>query len=269
VNECARSASSVTLNVALAFARACKRVSSTRPRALFAATMLTAEEETIDRHKALGKLLECVATELPSLVIIIILRPLPGVELARLACVHRAFHEALLFLRHQIPGPRYAAPHNGFRVAARRFGHLARAAMYGDLAVVKALTLSAVDKEGISIIQAPSEPRKSLWNHSYLLDGALFWAGNVGHADVVAALLDAGANMYVADGQVFHSACLLGLVDVVEVFIQHGININVSKLQANGRQAPVPATPIMLASRNGHTAVVNLLLQNGATLPAP
>jgi Ankyrin repeats (3 copies)/Ankyrin repeat len=275
----------VSLNVALAFTRACTRVSSKRPRALFAATMLTAAEETIDRQKALGKLLECVATELPPLVIIIILRPLPGVELARLACVHRAFHAAILFLRH-LPGPRYAAPHNDRRVAARRFGRLARAALYGDLSVVKAIILLGVDEVGIPLLKAPSEPRMR-YDDLLLTDVALIWAAEYRHADVVAALLDAGANMYVAGGQAFYFACSFGQVDVVELFIQHGMDMNA--LEYAGRygywcreiecsmlrqlvfplEGPLRETPIMLASRKGHTAVVNLLMQNGATLPAP
>lgn len=236
--------------------------------------MLTAAEEAIDRHEALEKLLECVATELPPQVIIIILRPLPAVELARLACVHRAFHEALLFLGHQLPGPRYAPPHEHKRVEARRFGRLARAAMYGDLAVVKAIILSGVDEEGIPLLlaQAPSEPRIKLWNKLYLPDLALLWAVQRGHADVVAALLDAGVNMYFAGGQAFYVACFDGLVDVVELFIQHGIDINgfdrASRLSYWISWDP-GETPIMLASALGRTAVVNLLLLNGATLPAP
>ena len=48
------------------------------------------------------------AASLPPETLVIILRDLPTVELARLACVHKAFRVAWRSLQDQHPGRRYA-----------------------------------------------------------------------------------------------------------------------------------------------------------------
>jgi hypothetical protein len=63
-----------------------------------------------EASQALTQLLERAATQLPCTVLELVLRTLPAVELARLACVHKAFWVALQSLRQQHPGRRYAPP---------------------------------------------------------------------------------------------------------------------------------------------------------------
>jgi hypothetical protein len=82
------------------------------PRALPPRKYSEAEEN--ERTRELVSVLEMIATVLfpaePGLVVTI-LRPLPGSELARLACVHKVFWMSLQTLRQQFPGPRYASVH--------------------------------------------------------------------------------------------------------------------------------------------------------------
>jgi hypothetical protein len=58
-----------------------------------------ANERHEEEVSALGLLFERVATKLPIPVLELLLRPFPVVELARLACVHKAFRLAWQSLR--------------------------------------------------------------------------------------------------------------------------------------------------------------------------
>jgi len=94
------------------------------------------------------ELVKKVHDALPDLVIVI-LRPLPGIELARLACVNKVFWVALLLLRNQNTGRRYAAPGDD-QDAQEDLNdldcRLVRASYLGDVAVLRAVVAAGVDE---------------------------------------------------------------------------------------------------------------------------
>jgi hypothetical protein len=95
-----------------------------------------------------GLLLLRTAMTLPIHILVIVLHPLPAVELARLACVHNVFWRALLSLRQQHPGRRYAKPKESLLANARMWSRLSRAGYYGDVAVIQSIVAAGVDEHG-------------------------------------------------------------------------------------------------------------------------
>ena len=79
--------------------------------------------------------LKCIATVLAPIepgLVVMVLRHLPGVEVARLACVHKVFAVALNNLRQQHPGPRYDAPTADDLRRAQVKGRFVVAGLLGD-----------------------------------------------------------------------------------------------------------------------------------------
>jgi ankyrin repeat protein len=194
----------------------------------------------------LGQLLERVATELPLLVLVIVLRPLPAVELARLACVHKAYWLVLVQLRQQHPGHRYAKPTEVEHYC--NVPRFLRAASYGDVAVLGSMIEAGVDERGVSLQRNSSEAMSRALDH----------AAVYGHLDAVELLVRAGADVQYAGGKALSSACRHGHCDVVAAFIRHGADVNV----IGG--SVTPWNPLTYASIGGHLDVVELLLANNA-----
>ena len=104
--------------------------------------------------QALCQLLERVATKLPNHALVLVLRPLPAVELARLACVHKAFRVAWQSLQQQHPGPRYAPPPAVRMERAQLTSRFVRAACFGDVAVLQAMLAAGANEHGTPLLQA-------------------------------------------------------------------------------------------------------------------
>jgi Ankyrin repeats (3 copies) len=221
--------------------------------------MRTRSQGTVEDEASneLSLLLERVATELPPLVLIIVLRPLPGVELARLACVHKAFRVVLLILRQQNPGPgfggpRYGPPDGRDFARAQDECRLARAARLGDVAVLQAMITAGVDEHGTPLLEAVATDN---WR---IVDAALSAAANSGFIQAVELLLDAGANL----AHFHHDLPLIrasgsGHADVVALLIQRGADVHADNDRA-----------LRMASAYGHDNVVQLLIGLGADIHA-
>ena len=106
-----------------------------------------------DEDKALAQLLEGVATKLLPILIELVLHTLPGVELARLACVHKAFWVALKSLRQQHPGPRYASPTALDIEDVKGRTRFMRATAFGDVVALHAMLTEGVDSDGSLLLR--------------------------------------------------------------------------------------------------------------------
>jgi hypothetical protein len=133
----------------------------------------------------LALLLERVATELPPLVLVIVLRPLPAVELARMACVHKAYWLVLVQLREEHPGSRYAKPTEAIEYLPY-YPRLCRAAGYGDVAVLGSMIEAGVNECGVSLQH----------NSREAISRALANAADGGYLDAVELLIRAGADVH-------------------------------------------------------------------------
>jgi hypothetical protein len=184
-------------------------------------------------------LVKKVHAALPDLVIVI-LRPLPGIELARLACVNTVFWVALLLLRNQNPGRRYAAPGDdqGAQEGLRGIDcRLVRASYLGDVAVLRAVVAAGVDEDGIPLREVEYEGWPALCKalcyaaynnhievagilleagadaHQAALDWALRWADDQGNAAMMAFLIQHGAHEdAVSNGSMVNAGSLTGVV---------------------------------------------------------
>jgi hypothetical protein len=143
--------------------------------------------------QALALLLERVATQLPLEVLLLLLRSLPAVELARLACVHKAFWVAWQSLLQQHPGPRYAPPTAQEVQRARGRSRFARAGWFGDVAVLQSMVAAGVEEHGTPLLQA----RENRYERQHrTIDLALDYAARGGHVQAVELLLGAGADVH-------------------------------------------------------------------------
>jgi ankyrin repeat protein len=212
-----------------------------------AVTPLPADDES----EALGSMLECLATELPTLVLVVVLRPLPGVEIARLACVKKAYLLALVQIRQQIPGPRYAAPTEEHIRRARLASRIVRAGRYGDVAVLKVMISSGIDEHGIPLLRAREQGQERT------IDKALCLAAFNGHVYAAELLLDAGASVHAHSAtdkdKALRSAAHAGHTNVVVLLIRRGADIHAHNDEAFRR-----------AIENGNLELIELLLVHGA-----
>jgi ankyrin repeat protein len=88
-----------------------------------------------------------------------------------------------------------------------------------------------------------------------------------GHRDVVAALLNAGADINAADlnGTALHRAAANGHLEIVKLLIERKADINTK--MPHGRHKG--ATPLFDAARSGNVELVRFLISSGATVDAP
>jgi ankyrin repeat protein len=99
--------------------------------------------------------------------------------------------------------------------------------------------------------------------NSFSSDGftALGLAAFFGHLPLVKLLLDNGANPNIASNNQFkvapiHSACAFSHIDIAEVLIKYGSDVNAKQMQG--------VTPLHSAAHNGQTKLSKLLIDNGA-----
>ncbi|KAK0644253.1 ankyrin repeat-containing domain protein [Cercophora newfieldiana] len=139
------------------------------------------------------------------------------------------------------------------------------AARAGDLPEVNKILLSAVTKDDKRVL-ANAPPT------GYYGQTALQAACMRSHADVVRALLDAGADIHAPGGNnsyrnAFDIACGIGNRQIVDMMLAAGALVNPA------RGSPVTRyggrTPLQAAAEGGHTALVLQLLGLGADVNAP
>jgi len=200
------------------------------------------------RHRKLYRALELVATVVEPGLVLIVLRPLPGVELARLACVNKAFWIALKTLRLQDHGSRYARPPPGDIKTARSLSRFERAAMFGDIAVISTMMKGGVDESGTPLMQA------QCINGVRLVDNSMNWAACNGNAPVLELLLKREfANVHDGHDLALGIASYEGHIDIIALLLRYGANIHA-----------VNDHPLQFASENGHFDAVVLLIERGA-----
>jgi hypothetical protein len=199
----------------------------------------------------LALLLQRIVTTLPPETHPLVLSHLPAVELVRLACVHKAFHNAWKSLQGQHPGKRYTPPSADILQWVRERSRLERAAHLGDVAVIQSMIAAGVDEHGTPLLEA-----KGKYGHR-VVDAALRRAALGGHLQAVELLLDHGADVH-ADGDcALRSASANGHTAVVQLLLQHGANVHAGNDAA-----------LWLALQFSYTAVVELLIQHGAIMPS-
>jgi ankyrin repeat protein len=231
--------------------------------------------------------------ELPTFVLVVVLRPLPGVELARLACVKKAYLLALVSIRQQIPGPRYAAPTKEAQIhQAFLAGRLLRAGRYGDVAVLKVMISSGIDEHGVPLLRAREQGQErtidkalclaAFNGHVYaaelLLDAgasvhahsatdkdkALRSAAHAGHTDVVALLIRRGADIHAHNDEAFRKAVENGNAELVELLLVHGADANANNYSALNWACAHDRTALNWACAHDRTDILALLLSHGA-----
>eukprot|EP00903_Cladosiphon_okamuranus_P017407 g16031.t1 len=132
-------------------------------------------------------------------------------------------------------------------------------------------------KEGYSILHLAAMRNQEAMVELLLTNGAnpdvhdngegltpLMWAAQLGHAGVVTALLDGGADMEQEDREdltALHWAARLGKERVVLVLLERGADVEAVDYDGN--------TPLIWATRGGHRACVGQLLDNGASTKTP
>jgi ankyrin repeat protein len=199
----------------------------------------------------LAQLLLRVVSTLPPETHPLVLRHLPAVELARLSCVHKAFHVAWRSLQGQHDGERFSPPTADDFQWVKDRSRLERAAAFGDVAVIRSMVAAGVDEHGTPLLQAQNHYEQRI------VDTALWRAALGGHVLAVKLLLDSGANVHAWSDEALHRASQSGHTAVVQLLLQHGANVHAGDDLA-----------LWMASLGGHTAVVQLLLQHGANVHA-
>lgn len=117
---------------------------------------------------------------------------------------------------------------------------------------IRAGDLAAVQKHLSNGISPDSKDEKGI--------SALHYAVGVNRLDILKVLMDARADPKVVDGQgntVLHYAAGYGHVQTTEYFLQCGLPVNATNQAGE--------TPLDLALRNNHAAVVSALRSKGAT----
>ena len=102
-----------------------------------------------------AQLLLRVVSALPPETHVLVLSHLCVPELARLACVHKAFRVAWKRLQKQQPGSRYAPPSAYQIVWIKPRSRLERAGSFGDVPVLRSMLAAGVDEHGSSLRQCP------------------------------------------------------------------------------------------------------------------
>ncbi|XP_071111355.1 serine/threonine-protein phosphatase 6 regulatory ankyrin repeat subunit C-like [Haliotis cracherodii] len=144
-----------------------------------------------------------------------------------------------------------------------------------EILVSKGAKVSIVDKFGNNILHSAGrggdvEVVQYVLSHDMVdINGRgscrrtpVMLAAEKGHIEIVKLLVDKGGDMSLVGKRhenILHLACLCGQIEVVKyVLSQDIVDIN-----SRGRKRK---TPVMLAARNGHKEVVELLVKKGANL---
>jgi uncharacterized membrane protein YjjP (DUF1212 family) len=199
----------------------------------------------------LAQLLLRVVSTLPPETHPLVLRHLPVPELARVSCVHKAFHVAWKSLQGQHDGERYAPPTARDLEEVKDCSRLVRAAAFGDVAVIRSMVAAGVDEHGTPLLEA-----KTKYKHR-IVDLALWRAALSGHVQAVELLIGSGADVHAVNDATLSSASENGHTAVVQLLIQHGADVHAKNEWA-----------LWVASKYGHVAVVQLLIQHGADVHA-
>jgi ankyrin repeat protein len=218
------------------------------------------EENNPIMYTKFATLLRQIAVELPAGVHVVVLRDLPTVEIARLACAQKAFWNAWMALR--LTHPRYAAPERGVLDALYRLTRFVRAASLGDVAVLRVMVATGVDEQGeplvasTPILARPTAQTAQISPPTRQVDLALLAAVSAGHTQAVELLIAAGANVDGGDGEALRAAAENGHVDVVRVLLS-ATSVDSNKLDV-----------LLSACGSGHLSVVQLLLDHGFDMRA-
>ena len=187
-----------------------------------------------DDPEDLTWLLQSLAARLPTPLLMAVLQRLPCVVVARLTCVHKAYHTAWEQLRALVP--RWAPPIEADKAWLRTLAPLSRAAWVGDDAAVARLLAMGGD-----VLAAATDALQHAVLH--------------GHDVVVAQLLAAGADVH-ADGDIaLRLAARLGCDAIVAQLLAAGADVRAS----NGY-----ADALGDAALEGHDKIVARLLAAGA-----
>jgi ankyrin repeat protein len=94
---------------------------------------------------------------------------------------------------------------------------------------------------------------------------ALGLASFFGHLSLVSLLLEQGADPNIASNNAFkvapiHSACAISRIDITELLIRHGADVNAKQQQG--------VTPLLSAAHHGQTTLAKLLIDHGADVNA-
>jgi ankyrin repeat protein len=127
----------------------------------------------------------------------------------------------------------------------------------GSIAVVRALLARGARVDG-------KDDRRG--------QSALMWAAAEGHANVVSALIDAGADVHTRLSSGFTPllfAVREGRTNVVRLLLRAGADVNEpvpagQRKGYGGRMPPIGATPLLLAVQNAHYELAAYLLEEGA-----
>jgi hypothetical protein len=164
---------------------------------------------------------------------------------------------------------------------------LIAAAKEGDSDVVKLLLDRGakpnlgVSGDGNPLLNAAREGHRDIVN--LLLDrgadinagvegdgNALIMAAGSGHGEIVKLLLDRGADIHkvvAGDENAIIKACEQGRLDMVKLLVSRGADVNSSVRVEEGRGGKLQEeyrTPLSMARRGGHAAIVEYLLSVGA-----
>ena len=204
---------------------------------------------SVSAPNELAQLLLKVVTTLPPDTHVLVLRHLPMPELARLSCVHKAFHVAWRSLQKQQPGERFSPPAADNPWRTSQVDRLSRAVFFGDVAIIRSIFAAGVDKHGTPLLQAREYSECAM-------DEALHDAARHGHLQAVELLFAAGGNLHADDDVALKSAVTYGHTDVVQFLLERGANVH-----ADGDYA------LRRAYEIGHVGLVQLLIQHGAVMP--
>ena len=229
-------------------------------------------EASSSKLSKLAQLLWLVATTLPPEIHVFILRDLPVRQLARLACVHKAFLVAWRSLQEQCPGGCYDPPFSW----KRNRSLLASAATCGNAeritSIVQMCRAQLMEEFG-GKSKGQRRQRQALLMKRLASKDAMQLAAGHGHLEAVKAL----AKVNVLEGEVLPggkaallSASLHGHADVLEYLILRGAGVHARGDAAMRRasQVKVLVAALHSASQEGHTDVVKLLIQHGADVHA-
>jgi len=202
----------------------------------------------LNEDHAFRALLLTIVTELPVGVLVLVLMHLPGVEVARLACVHKSFKLALDVLR--------TDKHTGFLKPSAQdfdsvsgFSRFVRSSWLGDEAVVaRFIGDGGVNEDGQELNEALEAP-----NNEPSAFCAIYFAVRAGRARVLQLLLDA----YDATDDV---------KILMETSVTHGHVNTLLVLKDIGEEHLKHADVIKAACAAGHVQVLAFLFQHGVTI---